>query len=300
MRWIELSVAVHPEAVDAVANVFQEHGTGGVAIDQPIETDREGELEPRFVGLPVVKAYLPKNERAAGLEEQIERALWHLQAFDLSPVGPMRRREIEEEDWAEGWKDHFHPLNIGRVVIKPTWRMWNAQPDETVVELDPGMAFGTGLHPTTKLTLLALQRRVKPSMRVLDLGTGSGILAIPAALLGARVLALDVSDVAVQVARQNVIANRVERSVEVAEGSLEAVGDRRFDLILANIIAGVLIELAPRLAAALEPKAELLASGIIDERAEEVRNAFRAAGLTVVEEESEGDWWVIVARRDSR
>jgi ribosomal protein L11 methyltransferase len=178
--------------------------------------------------------------------------------------------------------------------------MWNAQPDETVVELDPGMAFGTGLHPTTKLTLLAMQSRIRPGMRVLDLGTGSGILAIPAALLGARVLALDVSDVAVQVARQNVIANRVERSVEVAEGSLEAVGDRRFDLILANIIAGVLIELAPRLAAALEPKAELLASGIIDERAEEVRNAFRAAGLTVVEEESEGDWWVIVARRDSR
>ncbi|HZS93648.1 MAG TPA: 50S ribosomal protein L11 methyltransferase, partial [Chloroflexota bacterium] len=163
MRWIELSVEVHPEAIDAVANVFREHGTNGVAIHQPIETDREGEVQPRFVGLPVIKAYLPDTPRSRADEDAIERALWHLQAFDLSPVGPLKRREMDEEDWANGWKEHFHPLRIGRVVIKPTWREWDAVPEDIVVELDPGMAFGTGLHPTTRLTLEALQEWFKPS-----------------------------------------------------------------------------------------------------------------------------------------
>jgi ribosomal protein L11 methyltransferase len=296
MKWIELSVDVHPEAVDAVANVFREHGTGGVAIEQPIEADDEGERPPSFIGNPSVKAYLPVTHDAAQRERQIEDGLWHLQAFNLSPIGPLRRREIDEEDWANGWKEHFHPLRIGRIVIKPSWREWTPAPDEIVVELDPGMAFGTGLHPTTRLTLLALQDRVRPAMRVLDLGTGSGILAIPAAMMGATVDALDVSEVAVEVARQNVAASGLTGRIQVEEGSIDAVRGRGYDLVLANIIASVLIDLAPGLADALEPAGEILASGIIDERAEAVRDAFRSAGLAIAHQVSEGDWWLIVAR----
>lgn len=296
MSWIELSVEVHPEAVDAVANVFQEHGTGGVAIEQPMDSHIEGEEQPIFVGNPVVKAYLPANARAPERERAIEEALWHLQAFGLSPIGEISRREIDEEDWANGWKEHFHPLAIGRVVIKPSWREWTPSPDEIVIELDPGMAFGTGLHPTTKLMIEALQARARPGMRVLDLGTGSGILAIATAMLGASVTALDISDVSVEVARRNVEANGCANLVQTAEGSIEAASGRRFDLVFANIIASVLIDLAPQLSAALEPGSELLASGIIDERVEPVRHAFRSAGLEIADEQREDDWWLIVAR----
>lgn len=296
MKWIELSVEVHPEAVDAVAEVFHAHGTGGVSIDQPIQVDREGEQLPTFVGHPVVKAYLPAGSDLAAQEQAIAESLWHLQAFDLSPLGPLQRRELDEEDWANGWKEHFHPLRVGRIVVKPTWREWDASPDEIVVELDPGMAFGTGLHPTTQLMLSGLQARVQPAMRILDLGTGSGILAIPAAILGATVTGLDTSEVAVDVARANIEANGVADRVNVSRGSIEAVTGRRFDLVFANIIAGVLVELAPQLAAALEPGGELLGSGIIDERVELVREAFVAAGLEIADQQREGDWWLIVAR----
>ena len=296
MKWVELSVQAHPEAVDAIANVFQEHGTGGVAIEQPVHSDDEGEHEPVFEGLPTIRAYLPMTSDTAERERQIETTLWHLQAFDLSPIGPMKRREVEEEDWANAWKVHFHPLKIGNVVIKPTWRDWNASPDEIVVELDPGMAFGTGLHPTTSLCLLGLQRHVHPAMDVLDLGTGSGILAIPAARIGARVTALDISEVAVEVARGNVQTNDVADRISVDQGSIDAVEGKHFDVILANIIASVLIDLAPRLASTLKPGGVLLASGIIHERAEGVRTAFTSAGLTLEEQEHEGDWWFIAAR----
>jgi ribosomal protein L11 methyltransferase len=296
VNWIELSVEVHPEAVDAVAEVFRSHGTGGVAIEQPVTSDFEGETPPRPTGLPMMKAYLPIT---AGTEEQvraIEGDLWHLQAFGLSPVGEMQRREIAEEDWANAWKEHFHPLKVGRVVIKPTWREWNATPDEIVVELDPGMAFGTGLHPTTQLVLAALQSRVNPGMEILDLGTGSGILAIAAARLGATVTALDISEVAVEVAVENVRQNRLQSAVHVGRGSIDAVRDRQFDLVFANIIAAVLAELAADLAQALRPGGELLGSGIIEERADLVRNAFTAAGLTLGEQACDGDWWLICAR----
>ena len=296
MKWVELSVEVHPEAVDAVAEVFHSHGTGGVSIDQPIEVDREGEQLPTFVGHPIIKGYLPVGDDLPSQEREIEAALWHLQAFNLSPVGPLQRRELDEEDWANGWKEHFHPVRVGSIVIKPTWREWAARPDDLVVELDPGMAFGTGLHPTTQLMLSALQSRVRPGMRILDLGTGSGILAIPAAMLGATVTGLDVSEVAVAVARDNAAANGVADRFTVDRGSIDAMEGQRFDLIFANIIASVLVDLAPQLADALRPGAELLGSGIIDERAPLVRAAFTAAGLQIADERKDGDWWLIAAR----
>jgi ribosomal protein L11 methyltransferase len=296
-KWLELSVLAHPEAVDAIAEVFREHGTGGVVIEQAVQSDPEEEQGPVFVGMPRIKAYIPLSAGTAERGHRIEQALWHLQAFDLSPVGPLERREVDEEDWANAWKQHFHPLKIGRVVIKPSWRDWQAAPDEVVVRLDPGMAFGTGLHPTTRMTLTALQSRIYPGMRVLDLGTGSGILGIAAAAMGADVTALDISETAVEVARRNVEENGLSNRMSVASGSIEAVSGQQFQLILANIIAGVLADLAPDLAAALKPNAELLASGIIEERADPVRQAFRESGLALDQEEQEGDWWLFVARR---
>lgn len=296
MNWVELSVEAHPEAVDAIADVFRQHGTNGVAVEQPIESHIEGEEPPVKTGNPVIRAFLPANDRVEAEISGIESDLWHLQAFDLSPIGSLQRRDVEEEDWAHGWKQHFHPLKIGRVVIKPSWREWEGTSGEIVVELDPGMAFGTGLHPTTKLMIEALQERIRPGIKVLDLGTGSGILAIPAAHLGAAVTALDISDVAVGVARENVDLNGVAGQVSVAEGTVDAVAGRRFDMILANIIASVLADIAGQLAAALESGGEVLASGIIDERVGLVRSAFENAGLEITDAIADGDWWLIVAR----
>jgi ribosomal protein L11 methyltransferase len=297
MKWIEYSIEVHAEAVDAVSAIFHDHGTGGVAIHQSIQTDREGEIEPVPVGLPIIRAYLPITDELGVQQKRIEADLWHLQAFNLSPIGALERREVDETDWADGWKEHFYPVKIGRVVIKPSWREWEAAPEELVVELDPGMAFGTGLHPTTTLVLAALQGRTRPDMRVLDLGTGSGILAIASAHLGAQVTALDVSEVAVEVARANAAANGLSSRIDIGLGSIEKVAGKHFDLILGNIIASVLIELASPLAHALKPGAEILASGIIEERAEDVRRAFRRVGLELVQEQCEGDWWLLIARR---
>jgi len=297
VRWIELSVEVHPEAVDAVAEVFHQHGTGGVAIEQAVRGDPEGEERAAFLGMPIIKAYLPVTGDTANQERGIEQALWHLQAFDLSPVGPLERREIEEEDWANAWKEHFHPLRVGRIVIKPSWREWETTNGEIIVELDPGMAFGTGLHPTTQLVLSALQQRVRPGIRVLDLGTGSGILALAAAKLGATVTATDISEVAVEVARENVEINGLGGHIDVVHGSISVVQGQTYDLVLANIIASVLIELALPLAASLAPGAELLGSGVIEERADDVRAAFRGAGLKLTDQHQEGDWWLLVARR---
>jgi ribosomal protein L11 methyltransferase len=296
-QWLELAVEAHAEAVDTIADVFQQYGSGGVAIEQPVSSHIEGEDPPRFEGLPTIRTYIPLNGSAAETERRVEEALWHLQAFDLSPVGPLRRRVVDEQDWAEGWKEHFQPLKIGRIVIKPTWRDWQAAPGEVVVELDPGMAFGTGLHPTTRLMLEALQEHVEPGTRLLDLGTGSGILAIPAAMLGAQVEALDISEVAVDVARANVEANGLSESVLVGAGSIDHIVGKRFDLILANIIASVLIELAPALRRTLCPGARVLASGIVNERVEEVREAFRQAGLAIVDQRCQDDWWLLSAQR---
>jgi ribosomal protein L11 methyltransferase len=207
---------------------------------------------------------------------------------------------MDEEDWSEAWKKHFVVHRPARhVVIKPSWLEYPPQPGEVVVELDPGAAFGTGLHPTTMLCLEALEDIVRPGMRVYDVGTGSGILAIAAARLGAaRVVAVDTDPVAVRVARENVERNGLGGRVEVAEGSATPEVSGGFDLVLANIVANTIVQLAPSLRAALRPGGALVVSGIIRGRTPEVRAALRAAGLRNIVSRRSGDWLALRAERD--
>jgi ribosomal protein L11 methyltransferase len=204
---------------------------------------------------------------------------------------------LREEDWANAWKAHFRVHKVGtRVVIKPSWQSYAVAAEEVVVELDPGMAFGTGLHPTTRTCLEALEKHLTPEMNVLDLGTGSGILAIAAAKLGAAsVLAMDIDPVAVKTARANVRINRVQRKVKVRRGTLPLPHpDHKSDLILANIIAKVIMELAHALITALKPGGILIASGIIQEHQAEVENHLLLTGALPLGAIREGDWLTLV------
>ncbi len=300
MRWLELTVSAHREAVEAISELLSNYAPGGVAIEEPIALLDDGQEYRVQPGAPVlVRAYLPTD----GVEEEacqrIEEGLWHLGQIGPQFVGELTTRLVDEEDWANAWKEYYHVLHLGqRIVIKPSWRDYAPQPGEVVLELDPGMAFGTGLHPTTRLCLEALERYIRPGMRVLDVGTGSGILALAAARLGAAsVLALDISSVAVEAAQANVRANGLEERITVRLGSLEESSNARYDLVVANIIARVIADLAPALVGALAPGGMLIASGIIEERLSLAEDALRAAGLAEIEQARDGDWVMLVGQR---
>jgi ribosomal protein L11 methyltransferase len=240
-----------------------------------------------------VEATDPENvERTV---EEVTQALGHLQVFDLRPIGEVTTRLVDEADWAEEWKRHFPVLRVGRrLVIRPTWRRHRAAPGEVVLALDPGMAFGTGLHPTTRLCLAALERLADrgaiDGRRVLDVGCGSGILAIGAVRLGAAsALGVDTDPLAIEATAANARRNRLGRRITARAGSLPT-GEGPFDVVLANLIAALLVRLAPDLRAELAPSGTLLASGIFIDRETEVREAFEAAGLRVADRLAEGDW----------
>ncbi len=299
MRWLEITVTAHREAVEALSELLSRYASGGVAIEEPIALLDDGQEYRVQLDQPVlVRAYLPVDGSEEEARQRIEEGLWHLKQIGSQFVAQLSTRMVAEEDWANAWKDYYHVTHIGqRVVIKPSWREYTPQPGEVVLELDPGMAFGTGLHPTTRMCLELIERYIQPGMRVLDVGTGSGILAIAAAKLGAAsVLALDVSSVAVEAARANARANGLEERITVQPGTLEGKPGGCYDLVLANIIARVIAELAPALGAALAPGGTLIASGIINERLALAEDALRAAGLDIVERVQEGDWFSLVGK----
>jgi ribosomal protein L11 methyltransferase len=272
-------------------------------VEQPFTTEDEGLAASPILDAPVtIRAYLPAIDMrsAQAAIETVRERLGHLTAFELRPIGELHIREVHEEDWATAWKEHFPVMRLGRrIVIKPTWRDYEPQPEDVIIALDPGMAFGTGLHPTTRLCLIGLERwsdeGIVAGASTFDVGSGSGILAVGAALLGAGpVRAVDTDPIAVESTLENATRNKV--SVEVSQGSLP-IEQGPFDLVLANLVASLLVQLAPELAETVRPGdgtrgsgGRLLASGIFIDREPEVRRAFAAAGLRFVSREQETDW----------
>ena len=285
-RWLELAVEVPREAEEAAADILRRFAPRGVAIEAAGEC-------------VVVRAWLPDGAGIARQRRAVRRAL-------ASLPSTVRTRWLREEDWAEAWKAFFPVLRVSRrLVICPAWRSYRARASEAVIRLDPGMAFGTGQHPTTLMCLRALEETVQPGADVLDLGTGSGVLAVAAARLGATsVLALDADPQAVRAARDNARLNGLEAIVRVEEGTLEgALGPSTtlrtgpFDVIAANISPSAIVELAGAMAAALKPDGVVIAGGFSEERVADVAAALRAAGLTVERTLSDGDWRTHVGRR---
>ena len=294
MHWLELAARVDGEAVEAVSEAFSRVVAGGVAIEPELIPGADDGFT--LGAESVVRGYLPADDNAAAKTRALEEALWHLRA--IWPVGELETREVAEEDWASAWKQHYTTFRIGRrVVIRPIWREYTPSPGDVVVSLDPGPAFGTGLHPTTRRCLELLEEYVHPGDRVFDVGTGSGILAIAAAHLGAsEVLAVDVDEVAVRAALENVAMNHLSERVAVAEGSADApLATATYDVVVANIIARVIRQIAPQLAAKLAPGGRLIAAGIIADRVEEVADELERLGL-VVDRYVDGDWHALLAR----
>ena len=303
--WLELAVEADVEAVEAVSEILGRAAPGGTSVEPAFELVDEGlgaRLDPSRPA--IVRAYLPARDRAAAERSaaEVAEALGHLQAFGLRPIGELRTRIVEEADWADAWKAYFPVMRIGRrLVIRPTWRRHHRMPDDVVLALDPGMAFGTGLHPTTRLCLAGVEeladRGILADARVLDVGCGSGILAIAALKLGAAsALGLDTDPIAIEATIANARRNALVRSLRAREGSLPS-GDGPFDVVLANLIAGLLVPLAAGLRDEMRPGGHLLASGIFVDREGDVRAAFEAAGLEVTGRTAEGDWVALEAVR---
>jgi ribosomal protein L11 methyltransferase len=293
MRWLELSVEADVEAVEAVSEILG-RVSAGTAV-QPTRLRRDPDDELAVCDDPtapyVVTAHVPEGPDAPRAVDATERALWHLQAFDLRPVGRLRVRTVDDADWADAWKRHYVPQRIGRVVLVPSWVTHDAAPGDAVVILDPGLAFGTGLHPTTRACLALLQEVVPMPSRVLDVGSGSGVLALAALRLGAvEAVGYDTDPLAVDAARANAERNGLGDRLAVRHGSLPASADERHPLVLANLVAALLVDLAPRLAAHVEPGGVLIAGGIIGARADEVIEALGAAGLAVAERRDDVEW----------
>jgi ribosomal protein L11 methyltransferase len=303
--WLELSVEVDVEAVEAVSEILGRVASGGVSVEPAFELVDDGLGARIDASRPsIIRAYVAARDPAAAERATAEAttALGHLQAFGLRPIGSLTTRIVHEADWASAWKAHFPVLRVGRrLVVRPTWRRHRAAPDDVVVALDPGMAFGTGLHPTTRLCLAALDDRSADGRvdgaRVLDVGCGSGILAIAAAKLGARsVLGVDTDPIAVEATTANARRNRLTRRVTARVGSLPT-DQGPFDLVLANLIASLLVRLAGGLREELRPGGLLLASGIFVDREPDVRAAFDAVGIKMIRRSAEGDWIALEAVR---
>ncbi|SHM05589.1 [LSU ribosomal protein L11P]-lysine N-methyltransferase [Caldanaerovirga acetigignens] len=305
MKWLEIKVKTSTEAIEAIANIFYEAGAAGVVIEDPKDLlNREDPWD--YVEIPegidfekaIVTGYLPESEQVNELLQEIGKRIAELPRFGLDlGSGEMEVSFVEESDWANAWKVYYQILRIGkRLVVKPSWLDYDPKVGEVIIELDPGMAFGTGTHETTAMCLEFLERYVKEGQTVIDVGCGSGILSIAAAKLGAaKVLAIDKDQVALKVARENVERNGV-RQVEVVRGDGLKGMNFKADIIVANIIADVIVEIAVDATANLKNGGFFICSGIIKDKKFYVCRALEKAGFDVIEQMEKGDWITLVSR----
>ncbi len=311
MKWSELSIHTKNEAVEAISNILHEAGASGVVIEDSAEfakprEDQYGEIyalnEDDFPKEGViVKAYLSESSFLNETVKEIKAAITNLTNFNID-IGEnvVSIVEVNEEDWATAWKQYYHPVKISeRFTIVPTWEDYTpVSTDELIIELDPGMAFGTGTHPTTVMCLQGLEKVVKEGDTVVDIGTGSGVLSIGAAMLGAKsVHALDLDEVAVRSAQENVALNKVSDKVEVFHGNLLDTVKEPADVVVANILAEIIMSFTDDAFTIVKPGGLYVTSGIIGAKRDDVKAALEASGFVIEEVLLMEDWVAIIARR---
>lgn len=302
--WLEVAVEANPEAAEELMGVLRRYCPDGVVAVQALTAaDSDAGWDGSAPDGPVtLRGYLPVDAHTNGRRQEIETAVWHVSCLAPGVVVGPTFQELREEDWANAWKKFYRPQRIGRrLLLGPTWEAFSSGPDDVVLRLDPGNAFGTGLHPTTRLALQLLEGTPLVGVRLLDVGAGSGVLAIAGALLGAgEVLALDTSADAVRVTAENARVNGQAERITVREGSADLVrqeANPQFDVVVANIVAKVLIQLAEDLTAAVAPEGQLLLSGIIEPAELELMVTFATFGFLPVERLAEADWRALRLQR---
>lgn len=309
MKWCEISIQTSHEAVELIAEIFRDLGASGVVIEDPeLVNDYITSGKWDYTDIPIAKetevvvekAYLPVNGELEGRIQTLQQEIKALESRGVNTApAVLTTAELQDEDWSDTWKQYFHTEKPGeRVVIKPTWEEYEPKDDEVVIELDPGAAFGTGTHATTSMCIRQLEKLVKPGMTVFDVGTGSGILSIISAKLGAKnIQAVDYDDSVLKIVEENLEQNNVQDIISVAQSDLMQNVHGKAELVIANIIADIIIRLFDQLDEHLEQGGTLLTSGIIEDRIEDVLAAAEAHGYGVVERMENKGWACITFKR---
>lgn len=309
MKWCEISIQTSHEAVELIAEIFRDLGASGVVIEDPeLVNDYITSGKWDYTDIPIAKetevvvekAYLPVNGELEGRIQTLQQEIKALESRGVNTApAVLATAELQDEDWSDTWKQYFHTEKPGeRVVIKPTWEEYEPKDDEVVIELDPGAAFGTGTHATTSMCIRQLEKLVKPGMTVFDVGTGSGILSIISAKLGAKnIQAVDYDDSVLKIVEENLEQNNVQDIISVAQSDLMQNVHGKAELVIANIIADIIIRLFDQLDEHLEQGGTLLTSGIIEDRIEDVLAAAEAHGYGVVERLENKGWACITFKR---
>ena len=309
MKWCEISIQTSHEAVELIAEIFRDLGASGVVIEDPeLVNDYITSGKWDYTDIPIAKetevvvekAYLPVNGELEGRIQTLQQEIKVLESRGVNTApAVLTTAELQDEDWSDTWKQYFHTEKPGeRVVIKPTWEEYAPQGDEVVIELDPGAAFGTGTHATTSMCIRQLEKLVKPGMTVFDVGTGSGILSIISAKLGAKnIQAVDYDDSVLKIVEENLEQNNVQDIISVAQSDLMQNVHGKAELVIANIIADIIIRLFDQLDEHLEQGGTLLTSGIIEDRIEDVLAAAEKHGYGVVERLENKGWACITFKR---
>ena len=311
MNWTEVTIKTTTEAVEAISNILMEERCGGVMIEDPKDFlfQKKNELDWDYVEEEVfnksgqdgvlIKTYIPEERNVLELIETVKARIALLPSFGLDiGEGSVSLSNVNESDWANEWKKYYKPTKVGKkIVVKPSWEEYEKQEGDLIIELDPGMAFGTGTHETTSMCIRELENYVDETKTVFDIGCGSGILAIAAAQLGAKeVVAGDLDEVAVKVSKENCEINNVSYKVVVKHGSLFEVVDSKADVIVANIIADIIKILAKDVSKFLKDEGVFISSGIILAKIDEVCQALEENGFEIVKVERLGEWSAIVSK----
>ena len=314
MKWTEVLIKVDPQAVEAVTDILYGLGAQGVAIDEPVDVERlrEDELYWDYIDEKLLEndteetkimAYFSEEE--TNLPEKIaviKEKIRNLTEFGLSiGSGTVELSNVNQEDWESAWKQYFKPVHVtDRIVVKPEWEEYSPQEGEIVIEIDPGMAFGTGTHETTSMCINQIEKNLKAGDRVIDIGSGSGILSMASVLLGAeKATGVDLDPVAVRVALENVELNNLQDKIEILHGNLTDVIREKADIVVANIMADIILILLEDVRAFIKDDGLFISSGIIQEKRAAVEARLLEKNFSIVEVETKGEWCAITAQKKS-